>query len=410
MAPHVDPTDPAWYDDPWPAIRWLHAEAPVHRCPGGLTYPKPFWILSRYDDVRHVSGEPELFTSTLGIHLADAVMQSEGEDSGTGGTPDDPLLAEALTPSSVMPVPTHNRVRGVARPGLQARQVARLEPMIRDITRRCLDAIEPGDAVDFTKTVAERIPMDLMCGLLGVDVSRSADFRRWSDAIIGSFEPGAAADWPSIHEMLAFVAGEMADRRRAPRDDLITELVQGRYKGEGLSDGEIMMWVWNLLVGGQETTVNMLSGGVLALLEHPVERDRLVADRSLAAGATAEILRWTAPVRYMRRTATADTEIRGTAIAAGDVVMMSYTAANRDPAVFEDPYRFDISRNWDRDHLAFGFGQHFCIGAALARLEGQVVLEELFDRFPRLEAAGPPVLGRSTIVNPVLSLPLRMKP
>lgn len=410
MTPSVDPTDPAWYDDPWSAIRWLHAESPVHRCPGGLTYPKPFWILSRYDDVRHVSGEPELFTSTLGIHMADAVMQSEGEDSGTGGTPEDPLRAEALTPSAVMTVPTHNRVRGVARPGLQARSVARLEPMIRDMTRRCLDAIEPGEVVDFTKVVAERIPMDLMCGLLGVDLARSADFRRWSDAIIASFEPGAEADWAAIDEMLDFVAAEMADRRARPRADLITELVHGTYRGEGLSDGEIMMWVWNLLVGGQETTVNMLSGGVLALLGHPDELARLRADHSLAPWAVAEILRWVTPVRYMRRTATADTEVGGTPIAAGDAVMMSYTAANRDPDAFDDPYRFDVARKGDRDHLAFGFGQHFCIGAALARLEGEVVLTELLDRFSHIESAGPPTTGRSTIVNPVLSLPVRMKP
>ena len=406
MPPHVDPTDPGWYDDPWDAIRWLHRAAPVHRCENGLTYPKPFWIVSAYDGVKYVSGEPELFTSTLGVHLADAVLQSEGEDSGIGGTPTDPTMAEALTASVVMPVATHNRVRGVVRPGLQTRRVARLETMIRDVAARYIRGIEPGEVVEFKTAVADRIPMDLMCGLLGVEPGRSADFRRWSDAIIASFEPGAIPDWPAVTEMLDFVAAEIADRKANPREDLITDLVEGRYNGEGLSDGEIMMWVWNLLVGGQETTVNMLAGGLLALLEHPDQLESVVDDRSLIPGAVAEILRWVTPVRYMRRTATADTEIRGTRIEAGDPIMMSYTAANRDPAVFDDPYRFDVSRSGDWEHVAFGFGQHFCIGAALARLEGQIVLEELFERFTHFELVGPPERGRSTIVNPVVSLPV----
>lgn len=410
MPPHVDPTDAAWYDDPWDAIRWLHRDAPVYRCGGGVTYPKPFWILSKHDDIRYVSGEPDLFTSTLGVHLADAALQSEGEDSGTSGTPTDPLMAEALTASAVMPVPIHNRVRGVARPGLQTRRVARLDPMIREVAARHLDALKPGEVVDFKTEVADKIPMDLMCGLLGIDLSRSADFRRWSDAIIASFEPGADADWAAITEMLEFVAAEIADRRVHPGDDLVTDLVTGRYKGEGLSDGEIMMWVWNLLVGGQETTVNMLTGGVLALLEHPDQLDRVVTDRPAVPGAVAEILRWVTPVRYMRRTATADTEIRGLEISAGDAVMMSYTAANRDPDAFEDPYRFDVGRSGEREHIAFGLGQHFCIGAALARLEGQIVLEELFDRFPHIKSAGVPEIGRSTIVNPVMSLPVVLEP
>jgi cytochrome P450 len=188
--------------------------------------------------------------------------------------------------------------------------MTRLEEPLRAIVNECLDAIEPGQVTDFSQAVAYRIPLYMICDLLGVGRARAEDFMRWSHAIFASFEPGAAAMFDDVIEMFDFFEAELEDRKRNPRDDLITDLVQAEHDGDRFTTDEMLMWCWVLLVSGQDTTACLLAGGVRALLAHPEERAKLIEDPGLIGGAVHEMLRWVTPTHAQMRTAEADTEIR----------------------------------------------------------------------------------------------------
>lgn len=391
--------DAAFHLAPFEAYRWLHANAPVYWYDPRPRYPTPMWILSKWEDIRYVETKPDLFANKYGVVFQFATHDVE--------LPDDPRFAVAARMPNMYDPPEHTRHRRLVRDQFRPSRMSRLEEPLRKIVNECLDAIEPGEVADFSQAVAYKIPLYMVCDLLGVGRTRAADFMRWSHAIFASFEPGADALFGDVIEMFDFFEGELDDRKRNPKDDLITDLVQAEHDGEGFTRDEMLMWCWVLLVSGQDTTACLLAGGLRALLDFPGERAKLIADPGLIPGAVHEMLRWATPTHAQMRTAEADTEIRGTPIAKGDKIYLCYTAANRDPEVFADPYRFDVTRPQEREHLSFGFGQHYCLGAPLARLEGRIAFEELLRRFPNFEAAGDHVPAPSAISNFPGVLPVR---
>ena len=288
-----------------------------------------------------------------------------------------------------------------------------LEPRIRDLTRRILDAVAPKGACNFVTEVASELPVQVICELIGIPAEDRGKIVTWSNALVGMDDPeyaDSAADGPIAAMQVYAYASELATARRgAPRDDVASLLLAAEVDGERLSEAAFNAFMLVLAVAGNETTRNAISGGLLALFEHPAERARLQADAALFPTAVEEILRWVTPVMHFRRTATRDVELGGQRIREGDKVVMWYVSANRDDAVFPDPDRFDVGRT-PNEHLTFGLGQHFCLGASLARLEIQILFEELLRRLPDIAPAGPAVRMRGNHFAGIKHLPVRFTP
>lgn len=390
MPAHEPLTDPLIEDafyagDPFPQYARLRDEAPV-----AWNDTKGFWAVSRWDDVMAVSSDPETFCSGRGI----LVME-------IGASYDSPPTMMHTDP------PEHTVYRKLVQPGFAPGRMRALEGDVRQRAKLLIDGIEPGRPVDFVSTVAVPFPLYIISALLGIPDEDWPRFFEWSESVI----PGAT-DWPEekraalqadMHETL--LATTVA-RRADPRDDLISVLAQVEIEGRRLSDAELAMFLVQLLVAGNETTRNMISGGVVALADDPASWARLRRDRSLVPTAVEEMLRWTTPVVSFMRTATRDTELAGRSIREGDPVLMLYASANRDDRQFGPTAdRFDIGRD-PNHHVAFGFGAHFCIGAALARIEARVLLEELLDRFETVERAGDVERSHSAVIAGVKRAPL----
>jgi cytochrome P450 len=390
MPAHEPLTDPLIEDsfyagDAFPQYARLRDEAPV-----AWNDTKGFWAVSRWDDVMAVSTDPETFCSGRGI----LVME-------IGASYDSPPTMMHTDP------PEHTVYRKLVQPGFAPGRMRALEADVRRRAKLLVDEIEAGRAVDFVETVAVPFPLYIISALLGIPDEDWQRFFEWSEAVI----PGAT-DWPEekrmalqadMHETL--LATTVA-RRADPRDDLISVLVQVEIEGRRLSDAELAMFLVQLLVAGNETTRNLVSGGLVALAERPEAWERLRRDRTLVPTAVEEMLRWTTPVVSFMRTATRHAELGGQAIREGDAVLMLYASANRDERQFgPNADRFDIGRD-PNHHVAFGFGAHFCIGATLARIEARVLLEELLDRFETVEPAGNVTRSSSAVIAGVKRAPL----
>ena len=385
-----DPTaflldDRAFAGDPFPAYARLRAEAPVAR-----NAEVGFWVLSKHAEVVAASTDPATFCSRRGILLLE-------------------IGADYASPPTMMHTdpPEHTRYRALAQPGFAPSLIRSLEPVVRKRARALLDELEPGVARDVVAPVTVPFPLQIIAELLGIPDDEWPRFHLWSEAVI----PGAT-DLPDDErqalqaEMVTYLVGEAKVRREAPRDDLISVLAAAEVDGERLSDDELAMFLVQLLVAGNETSRNMLSGGLAALAERPDQWQALRDDRKRVVTAVEELLRWTTPVVYFMRTATRDVEMRGTRIGAGEPVVLLYASANRDRDEFgPSADELDVTRSPNR-HMAFGFGPHFCIGAALARLEGRVLLDELLDRFARVESAGPVERSASPVIAGIRRAPL----
>jgi cytochrome P450 len=387
------PEDPDFYlGDPYPALRRLRREDPVH-----WHEKAACWCLTRHADVERVSRSPQLFTSTQGI------MLGSGPEDRPPGAP--PTIIE-------MDPPEHNRHRKLVIQAFAPRAIAELEPRIRAIARESLDAVPVGEPVDFVGAVSIPLPMYVIAEMLGVPREDRPEFRRWSDAIIRA--AGGMRDAvtdAALGEMFVYFATHLADRRRAPREDLVSTLARAEIDGDRLSDPEILMFCVTLLVAGNETTRNLISGGAFALIQHPEQKRELLADPRLVPNAVEEMLRWWPPALGVTRRATRATSLRGKPIGAGECVLLVYPAANRDEEVWgEDAERFDVRRDHTRrSHLSFGFGEHLCLGASLARLEARVMFEELLARRPEFEPAGPVERLRSRLMNAIEHMPVVFK-
>jgi cytochrome P450 len=282
---------------------------------------------------------------------------------------------------------------------------------IRSGARRLLDAVEPGQEIDFVSELAAPFPLGVIADLLGIDAADRADFRRWSDAAIESPDLPPEETSIALGELASFITAHIAAKRAEPGDDLVSLLVRSEVEGRPLGREELFMFLLTLLVAGNETTRTLLSGSVLALHEHPEQRALLTADLALVPQAVEECLRWVTPVQAFCRTATEDTVVAGTDVAEGDYLCMLYASANRDERVFgDDASCFDVRRPVNPVHLAFGFGEHVCLGASLARLESRVFVEELLARFPRYAVIGSAERVVSTTVAGIASLPVVLAP
>ncbi len=361
-------TDPAFYaGDPFPLFARLREEAPV------VWVDDPgFWAVTRHADVMAVSRDPITYCSSQGILLLDIGRE----------LPEIPGAILYVDP------PEHGRYRRLVQPAFAPSRIRAMEDAIRDQAATLLDAVEPGNPFDVVADLAVPFPLVVIADLLGVDPALWPRFYEWSDAAINAGTEQTDETMMALIEMGEYFNGVIAERQQDPGDDLISTLVTVEVDGEKLTEGELMMFLGQLLIAGNETTRNLVSGGLVALAEHPDQWQQLVADPSLVPSAVEELLRWTTPVISFMRTATRDTELSGVAIAEGDPVLVFYSSANRDEAEFGPTAgALDVARE-PNHQIAFGFGEHYCLGAALARLEGRVVFEEILARFERLEPAG----------------------
>lgn len=376
MVPALD--DPAfWAGDVEPVLAQLRAESPV------FWYdPGKFWTLTRHADVLSVSKDPSTFCSSQGVLMNDRSRVVAATDSILYIDP-----------------PTHSRYRKLVSAGFTARRVAALEEQVRRIARELLDAATPGEEIDLVETFAAPLPLLVIAELIGVPGSDRGQFRIWSDAVMEAATAVTDENALLALELMDYFRKALHERTHSSRDDLLDVLVKAEVDGDRLTQGEQIGFCMSLLVAGNETTRSALSSGLVALAEHPDQRARLSADPTMMPSAVEELLRWTTPVAAMARTATRDTVIGEEQISAGDYVVMVYLSANRDEAVYgASAASFDISRQTN-PHLTFGIGEHFCLGASLARLETRVLLEELLTRFPSYEVTDPGERIPSTLMR-----------
>jgi len=363
--------------DPHPLFTRLRAEAPV-----AWNEERRFWAVTKHADVSAIGFDHETFCARRGI-LVDEI----------GVTYESPPTMMHTDP------PAHTRYRRLVQPGFKPSVVRALEPAIRVRARDLVARLDAGAPVDVVQDLSVPLPLQVISEIMGLPVEDWERFYEWSEAVI----PGAT-DWPEERrnrlqgEMITLLVDLTEQRRACPRTDVLTELAQAEIDGDRLSDAELAMFLVQLLVAGNETTRNLISGGLVALAETPGQWERMAGDRALVAGAVEEMLRWTTPVVSFMRTATRDTELAGVPIAEGEPVLMVYASANRDEDVFGPTSgAFDVGRH-PNPHIAFGNGPHFCLGAALARLEGRIVLEELLDRFGAVEIAGAVERSGSSVI------------
>jgi cytochrome P450 len=348
-----------------------------------------FWALSRHADVVAVSRDPHTFCSSKGVLMEDRKRAVMGADS---------ILF--LDP------PRHQQLRNLVARGFHPRQVNALEPRIRALTDGLLDGIAPGEEFDFVETIAVRLPILVIADMLGIPHSDMEQFRVWSDALI---EVASNPESPKVEmaaELFMYFDGVIAARREERGTDTISVLVDAEVDGERLDHHELLGFCMTLLVAGNETTRNLLSGGALALADTPEAWEQIRKEPTVIPSAVEELLRWVTPIMTFARTATTDTVVGGQEISEGDYLLMLYASANRDEDVFGPTAgELDITRR-PNPHLAFGFGEHFCLGAGLARLETRILLEQMAARYGSVERAGALQRMPSTLVNGIAHLPL----
>jgi cytochrome P450 len=374
--------------DPYPAYRELRATSPVH-----WNDVTKFWALLKYEDIRFVSSNPAMFSSAKGITIPDPAVANPVQEGSLIFT--DP--------------PRHRQLRKLINSGFTRRQVAILEPKIREIVGGILDHVEPDSTHEFAEEIAAPLPTRIIAELLGAPPDDWEQFRAWSDAATGTADPEIELDvFVALGQCYEYFQKLIAARRAEARDDMLSILVGAEIDGDRLTDDDLLKFAYLLLVAGNETTRNLIALGTLALIEHPDQCRLLVDDPSLIPGAVEEMLRWNSPVVHMARTATTDVEIRGQLIAEGETVVMLYGSANRDEDIFGcDSEEFKVTRH-PNPHIAFGCGEHSCLGAQLARLEACVLFDELLHRFPRLELVGDVDRMRATMIPGVKRMPVRL--
>ena len=382
----IDLLDGEFYaGDPFPTYAWLRREAPVY-----WDAANDLWGIAKYADLVHVSKHPEVFCS------------------GQGFRPKLPPDASMISQDD----PRHTKQRRLVYKGFTPKQVAALEVHVREVVKETIDAVAPLGRCDFTQDVAVPLPMILIAEMLGIRREDRDLVQRWSDELIkGADGPDKATElvMQCFVEFCDYATEIIADRRANPRDDLMTILCHNEIDGVLLTDEQIISEALLILIGGNETTRNVISGAMEALIENPVQREKLAADPTLLPTAVEEFVRWVTPIVNFRRTATQDVELRGQQIKVGQSVLLLYGSANRDEEVFTDPDAFDIFRN-PTPHVAVGFGTHFCLGANLARVELRVMFEELLRRLPDMELAGPVVHTPSAFIRGISSMPVEFTP
>jgi cytochrome P450 len=362
--------------DPYPLYRHLRDNDPVHR-----SRPIQGWLLFRHADCVELLRDARFSADDrnyLGYGRMRAAAIADGIADPT--VPDEPVMLRRDPPD-------HTRLRGLVNKAFTPRAIDKLRGRIEEIADELLDGLSKRKEFDLIADYAVPLPVTIIAEMLGVPAKDQATFKRWSDHLVGFLDPQAA---PPPHvlkrtreEFFTYMGRIAAERRRQPADDLMTALVQAEEKGQRLSEIELHGTLALLLAAGNETTTNLIGNGMLALLRHPEELQRLRAQPDLMESAVEELLRWDSPVQFTARMPTTDVEFRGHRFRQGEALVAILGSANRDPEAFADPERLDLGRQ-DNRHLSFGHGIHFCLGAQLARIEAQIAFRELLRRLPDL--------------------------
>jgi cytochrome P450 len=369
-----NPMDPEFVADPYPMYHRLRAEDPVHHSPLG------FWVLTRYPDVMAMLRDPRLIKEPIAAFVAARFGMAVPPGLGLSMLDRDP--------------PDHTRLRGLVSKAFTPRALEKLRPGIQQIVDGLLDEAAGRGSMDLIEEFAYPLPVRVICEMLGVPVKDHERFKAWGldiarglDAIMLPPDSEVGRRSVSGRRALAEYFRELiGERRTAPRDDMLSALIAAEEAGDKLNEEELLATCILLLVAGHETTVNLIGNGTLALLRHPAELRKLRENPGLIGTAIEELLRFDGPVQRTARIPSEDITIGGQTIGKGEMVMPFLGAADRDPSQFPDPDRLDITRA-DNRHIAFGMGIHFCLGAPLARMEGQIAINTLLARLPKLALA-----------------------
>jgi cholest-4-en-3-one 26-monooxygenase len=386
----IDLMEDTWASEiPRETFAYLRREAPVYwhdldgkKAPG-------FWAVTKHADVRAVSRDTVTYSSeAMGTFIADPTPEN--------------LAVMRLTILNMDP-PKHNRYRRLVNRGFTPRMIRLLEEQIEQRARDIVDALDGRDEIDLVAEVSAEMPAQVICDMLGVPAEDRKQVVEWTNTMVGFDDPywqNTPEDGErAAAEIYAYCESLAAERRSNPREDILSVLVHAEVDGERLTPDELNMFFVTLAVAGNETTRNLITHSVKALAEHPDVRDQLLADPSLWDDAVEELLRWGSSIHNFRRTATVDTELRGQHIRAGDKVVLYYLSANFDEEVFDDPFTLNITRR-PNDHVTFGGGgEHYCLGANLARVEIRAMVRELITHYPDIELTGEPIRMRSDFIN-----------
>jgi cytochrome P450 family 142 subfamily A polypeptide 1 len=377
-----------WGRNPQQELAWLRANDPIHWDEAGNV-----WGVSRYDDVKALSTQPDVFSNAGGIR------------------PDTGPIAMMID----MDDPDHLRRRKLVNKGFTPRRVRDQEDRIREVVNRLIDQVAEQGSADFVKDIAAWLPLVMIGDALGVAEEDHPTLLEWSDDLM----KGQGTQDPALLEAMIgafsgyteYIAGVIEDRRKCPVDDLMSILCHAEVDGESFDDDEIIHESLLILIGGDETTRHVITGGLYQLLRNRDQWEQLLADRSLLDSAVEESLRWVSPIKNMARTATRDVELHGQEVKQGQKLLLLYPSANRDESHFDDPQTFDITRT-PNDHVAFGFGTHFCLGASLARLELKVAFEQVLERLPDIHLVddSEPELRPASFVSGYEQMPVAFTP
>ncbi len=375
-----DPLAPETVECPYPFYAAMRCEAPVYQVPGA-----GFFIVSRYQDIKTVLLDTATFTSRTGPGVRKEPPKEVLEILSQGWLPVDTLLTNDP--------PSHRRYRGLVNKAFTPRRVALIEPSVRTIANTLVDAFIADSRVELVSQFAVPLPLTVIANALGVPPADQALFKRWSDDAVaplgGMITPERELECAkSTVEFQRYFAAKLDERRAAPQDDVLTDLINARLEGETpLNTAEMLNILQQLLVAGNETTTNLIASAMLLLLQNPQQLASVCADRSLIPNFVEEALRFESPVQGLFRMAKVETELGGVKIPAGSRLVLMYASGNRDDQEFPQADRFDICRANAKDHFAFGAGIHYCLGASLARLEATVAFETLLGRLPHIRLA-----------------------
>lgn len=378
------------------ALTHLRANAPVSwvEVPGY----KPFWAITKYADIMAIERANDVFTNSP----RPVLMTSENDDN---------QAAVGVRTLIHMDDPEHRVMRAIGADWFRPKAMRALKVRVDELAKIHVDKLlEAGGECDFVQEIAVNYPLYVIMSLLGVPEADFPLMLKLTQELFGSdddeYQRDAGDSMSALIEMFQYFTALTAARRENPTDDLASAIANARIDGEPLNDIETVSYYALVAAAGHDTTSATISGGMLALMQNPDQLERLRADPGLMGTATDEMIRWVTPVKAFMRTAAVDTTVRGTPIAAGESVLLAYPSGNRDEEEFEDPFRFDVGRDPNK-HVAFGYGVHFCLGAALARMEINSFFSELVPRLDSIELAGSPAHTATTFVGGLKHLPVR---
>jgi cytochrome P450 len=380
------------------ALAHLRANAPVSWV--DVAGYRPFWAITKHADIMKIERANTLFTNSP----RPVLVTAEGDELQAG---------IGVSTLIHMDDPQHRDVRAIGANWFRPKAMRAMKVRIDELAKIYVDRmLENGPECDFVQEVAVNYPLYVILSLLGMPESDFPNMLTWTQELFGSdddeFKRGTSAEdqMPALLEMFQYFTTLTASRRENPTEDLASAIANATINGEPLSDIDVVSYYLIIAAAGHDTTSATISGGLLALIENPDQCDRLRRDLGLMGLAVEEMIRWVTPVKAFMRTAVEDTAVRGVPIAAGESVLLSYPSGNRDEDIFDDPFRFDVSRDPNK-HIAFGYGVHFCLGAALARMEAGSFFTELLPRLDSVELAGEPQHVATTFVGGLKHLPIR---